>query len=257
MPATRPRPRQPARKGGSSDFHCSTGPRPGRAAGQRFLQERESLADELPSARRHAGDVPAWPTETGHEPGLGRIAPGDRDDRYRRRRLPGGRGRGGSPDHQHVHLEPDELSGGVGQRVVVSDRGAILEHNVLTVGPAELHAPALRNTSKRGDDSVDPTPRRPIRDVLVDWASATRGTATRKRMSASRPQSRVVARRNTFDQRLQLRPGDGGMDLGRAGERREAAVGAGDDVLAADHARRSARCARRPAPGARRGRWTG
>ncbi len=55
-----------------------------------------------------------------------------------------------------------------------------------------------------------------------------------------------------FGERGKLHPHDLGVDLDPAGEGAEAAIDAGDDVLAAGGLARIARCGRRPAPDARR-----
>src|SRR4051794_3078246 len=64
-----------------------------------------------------------------------------------------------------------------------------------------------------------------IRTVEV---SSGRGIPTLPATLAGQP--------GTLHQRVELGPGDRRVDLRRAGKRREATVGAGDDPLAADHA---------------------
>src|SRR5437879_5928491 len=66
---------------------------------------------------------------------------------------------------------------------------------------------------------------------------ATTWPAKSKRVLPIRSRAPELLRREprARDERLELRPHDRRMDLHVAGERREAAVGAGDHALAADH----------------------
>src|SRR5207302_8599955 len=71
---------------------------------------------------------------------------------------------------------------------------------------------------------------------------SSRGTRRTRRVSAgSAPAPQLPGREaGPFDERRELGPDDARVDFGRAGERRQAAVGARDDVLASDHPREPA-----------------
>jgi len=109
-----------------------------RDRGSRFLQQLESLPDNLGGEHRRARDVPSGPSQAADEPAADGIADVDHDDWNRSRRLLGRERCWGTLRNENVDVEANQLCGKVGDSLSLSRRGSAFNDEVVALGISQL-----------------------------------------------------------------------------------------------------------------------
>src|SRR5437588_9919008 len=88
---------------------CIPENRPSRQPGHHFLEQLQTFCAELRIEDRSSGNIAAWVSRAGDEPGSHGINSGRVDDRDGRGRVLGGQGRGRCDDYDDVNLQSNHL----------------------------------------------------------------------------------------------------------------------------------------------------
>ena len=112
-----------------------------RRAGDNLAQEFEPLGSKVGLLERQAGDVAAWARQTRDEAAADWVARHRKYDRNHRCRLLCRDDRCSCRCNNDVDLEPDELSGDLGETLVPTLRPAILDRDRPALDPAKLAQP--------------------------------------------------------------------------------------------------------------------
>ncbi len=116
-------------------------------AGNKLMQQSQSLRLKLVGEDRDPGDVASRAVETGDQAELHWIAADREDDRNRRGCRLGGERRGVGPGEQHGHFPIDQVGGERRQSIVLTIGKAVLDCNILPFDIAGL----VQTPVKRGD----------------------------------------------------------------------------------------------------------